>query len=562
MPPSPPPGLPLPHSSVPSAEVATQTRPRTTERDEELLRSIVALALRPPPAVVLSSHDMNVQKPYLTSGHSSSTSVSSINSTTPIYKDAPWSKPNLETASVGSSSEDNLSQAIADDIAALEPVERGYHRQTTFWLFSMIWAHQIWWIVAALSNLPFVLHTIRLEASTNRTTYVAQAALVNLTITVLVRNELILTALYWGSNLVPVRRFYAHRMVHSIGGLHVGCGIGAFLWITFYAYSIFTEQTPSSALHIALLVSAFLLPLGTFLIILFALRPLRDRFHNVWEYTHRFLGWFVLFDLVAHLALVAASSSTAVNLLKTSLPYLTALCIISVFYVWFTVRRPNVTIQANKHVAVVTFPGKPTMASGTFARISRDGIQWHAFSVALSNSHSTSDAEAQKKEAKAEFSLIVARAGDWTTKLIGDALQGKGPERMFIRGVHPPGFMYMHHAYKKVITVCTGAGIAPALPHIEQRTSDILLIWIAKNHRKTYGETVWQAVSSNLPSSQIILHDTGKMGRPDIGSLIERAAKMHDAEAVFVVSNDAYTQLCANICWRKGLRCYGATRDS
>lgn len=122
-----------------------------------------------------------------------------------------------------------------------------------------------------------------------------------------------------------------------------------------------------------------------------------------------------------------------------------------------------------------------------------------------------------------------------------------------------------------MITVCTGAGIAPALPHIEQRTSDILLIWIAKvrlpffpalspppsftslnyegdyimdpmltylsrqNHRKTYGETVWSAVMSNLPSSQVILHDTGKMGRPDIGSLIERAAKMHDAEAVFVV---------------------------
>lgn len=31
-----------------------------------------------------------------------------------------------------------------------------------------------------------------------------------------------------------------------------------------------------------------------------------------------------------------------------------------------------------------------------------------------------------------------------------------------------------------VVTVCTGAGIAPALPHIEQATSDIMLIWIAK----------------------------------------------------------------------------------
>lgn len=93
------------------------------------------------------------------------------------------------------------------------------------------------------------------------------------------------------------------------------------------------------------------------------------------------------------------------------------------------------------------------MANGTFARISRDGIQWHAFSVAMSNTHSglkpASDTEAQRTKVKPEFSLIVARAGDWTTKLIRDALEGKGPERMFIRGVQPPGFMYMHHAYKK-----------------------------------------------------------------------------------------------------------------
>jgi hypothetical protein len=56
-----------------------------------------------------------------------------------------------------------------------------------------------------------------------------------------------------------------------------------------------------------------------------------------------------------------------------------------------------------------------------------------------------------------------------------------------------------------------------------------------QNHRKTYGEAVWKAVTSNLPSNQLILHDTGESGRPDIGSLIEKAAKAHDAEAVFVV---------------------------
>lgn len=129
MPPRAPPGLPCPHPNA--------------ERDEDFLRSVVAFAIRHPDPAVLSSHDMRAHKPYLTPGHSSTSSVSSVNSLTPIYKEAPWTKPggasDPESASVTSSSEDNLSQAIAEDIAVLEPVERGYHRQTPFWLFSMIW---------------------------------------------------------------------------------------------------------------------------------------------------------------------------------------------------------------------------------------------------------------------------------------------------------------------------------------------------------------------------------------------------------------------------------------
>ncbi|KAG9123086.1 hypothetical protein FRC07_000255 [Ceratobasidium sp. 392] len=329
------------------------------------------------------------------------------------------------------------------------------------------------------------------------------------------------------------------------------------------------EVDLSSALHVALLTTALILPLGLTVIIGCALRPVRERYHNAWEYTHRYVGWFA--DLIIHLVIKALTLASPVQLFYTSLPYLTAISVVSIFYVWFTVRHARISIRANKSVAVLTFPGTPTMRSGTFARISRDGRERHAFSVAMTDFE------------KKEFSLIVARAGDWTTKLITDVLNRRGPGRMWIRGVQAPGFMYMHRAYKKgergagvtgvmlrqttlnrvtVVTVCTGAGIAPALPHIEQATSNIMLIWIVKNHRKTYGEAVWKAVTSNLPAHQLILHDTGESGRPDIGSLIERAVKAHDAEAVFVVSNDPYTQLRASICRRKGLRCYGANRDS
>ncbi|GAB1526586.1 hypothetical protein RhiTH_009754 [Rhizoctonia solani] len=492
----------------------------------ELLKGALVLALQEPSPVHLSHRSMRrSNNPYLTTGHSSNASVASVASiastaticsTTPIRsQEASWRPSDPEKAS--DANDNDLSQALAEDIAALEPIEHDYHRQQPFWLFSMIWAHQIWWVIAGVINIPFFYHVSKYSPSTTRTSFIAQASLVNLTITVLVRNELLLAGLYWAFSKIPFRRFYAHRMLHSIGGLHVGCAFGTFI------VEVGRSTSLNSTLDIALLVTSIILPVGITVIIFFALRPLRERFHNAWEYTHRYVGWTVIADLVVHLGLKAATLDTPEQLFYTSLPYLTLACIISIFYIWFTVRHAQISIRANRSVAVVTLPGAPTMRSGTFARISRDGFEWHAFSVAMTDFE------------KREFSLIVGRAGDWTTGLINDALDTRGPEKIYIRGVCPPGFMYMHRSYKKVVTVCTGAGIAPALPHIEQHTSDIMLIWIAKNHRKTYGEAVWNTVTSNLPANQVILHDTSLSGRPDIASLLEKAAIAHDAEAVFVV---------------------------
>jgi hypothetical protein len=90
-------------------------------------------------------------------------------------------------------------------------------------------AHQLWWIFSLLANLPLVLHIARLPRDASRTSIIAQVALVNLTITVLVRNELILAASYWLASMIPFRRFYPHRMLHSVGGLHVGCAFATFM---------------------------------------------------------------------------------------------------------------------------------------------------------------------------------------------------------------------------------------------------------------------------------------------------------------------------------------------
>jgi ferredoxin-NADP reductase len=116
-------------------------------------------------------------------------------------------------------------------------------------------------------------------------------------------------------------------------------------------------------------------------------------------------------------------------------------------------------------------------------------------------------------------------------------------------------------AYSRVVTLATGAGIAPCLPQIDNATSNIYLLWLAKDHETTYGPEVWSIVSK-LPREQIVLHDTRRMGRPNAATMIQTAVEKHQAEAVFIVSNDRYTKAIIQVCWRMGIRCYGATRDS
>lgn len=306
------------------------------------------------------------------------------------------------------------------------------------------WAHQIWWIIVALFNLPGVLFAFnRLatktedfatdalsESSTQR--IFAYLSVFNLTMTIVIRNELLLTLLYWSFNYVPVFKFQFHRMLHSIGGLHVGAGFATFVWILVYMINMFARTTFGCTWQEWIMrITIVIMVAGLSVMILTALRPIRERYHNLWEYTHRFVGWFTLLNLVLHVIAKSATSRPA-TIFSTPLPYLTLVCLISVFYIWFTAQQVPVEASSGTGVAIVKFPCRPTMKDGTFARVSTDFLQWHAFSVAMTNN------------TKSEFAIIVGAAGDWTRSLVNGVAAGHGPTRMWIRGITPPGFMHMH----------------------------------------------------------------------------------------------------------------------
>ena len=48
---------------------------------------------------------------------------------------------------------------------------------------------------------------------------------------------------------------------------------------------------------------------------------------------------------------------------------------------------------------------------------------------------------------KPDFAIIVGAAGDWTRSLVESVSEGLGPEKMWIRGLNPPGFMTMHRTF-------------------------------------------------------------------------------------------------------------------
>src|SRR5579859_73148 len=280
------------------------------------------------------------------------------------------------------------------------------------------WAHQIWWAIVILANIPGILFSFHHTPTATKTEVQDKFALIavsNLTATIIVRNELLLLVLYRSFNYAPVLKFHSHRMIHSIGGLHVGAGVATFVWTLVYMTNMYSSL-PFRGIwqEWVLFSSAALLALGLFLMIIIAIRPIRVRFHNIWEYTHRFVGWFSLFVLLIHVATKASMQANPRALFNTPLPYLIIVCFISVFYVWFSVRKVRVRTEAGKGVAILKFHGRPSLRDGTFIRISTNFIQWHAFSVAMTDWDGR------------EFAVIMANAGDWTKSFIDAVNTGLG----------------------------------------------------------------------------------------------------------------------------------------
>ncbi|EKD17764.1 uncharacterized protein L3040_008053 [Drepanopeziza brunnea f. sp. 'multigermtubi'] len=387
------------------------------------------------------------------------------------------------------------------------------------------------------------------------------AEAVNLFMVVLMRQEYFINALYRVACLVPTSwPFWIRKRVaniYHIGGIHSGCAISALVWLI-----IFTVGSTINRPDVAVLtVSYLILALMTAMIVT-AHPAMRKKYHDSFEMVHRFAGWTVVALFWAQTVVVANSfredtvevdangviisnySSLGSALLKSPGMWLLSMATFSIILPWLHLRKVTVRTEFMSKSAVrLYFNYTRNPRPGTAIRIStRPLLEWHAFATIA-------------KPGENEFSILIANAGDWTSKQIE-----KGPSKMWVRGIPTSGVVGITPLFRSVLLVATGSGIGPCLPVIYAKKVRCHIFWSAPNPESTFGPEIINSITECYP--QAVIHNTKTMGRPDMVAMTYRMFKESGAEAVVIISNQKLTQLVVYGMESRGIPAYGAIFDS
>ncbi len=131
------------------------------------------------------------------------------------------------------------------------------------------------------------------------------------------------------------------------------------------------------------------------------------------------------------------------------------------------------------HCAVTPKPGH-------FVRISADPLfEWHGFACI----------PVPKQKG---FSLVVSKAGDWTSNKITEP-----PSKLWVRGVPCFGVLRITPLFRRVVFVATGSGIGPCAPCIFEQRIPIRLLWTSPNVRQTFGDDFVDSILKASPGAVV-----------------------------------------------------------
>ncbi|KAL4994732.1 hypothetical protein BDV10DRAFT_203570 [Aspergillus recurvatus] len=395
--------------------------------------------------------------------------------------------------------------------------------------------------------------------------HISTIAFVNLTVAVLVRQDMVINMLYAICCSVPTAWPLAIRRrcakIYHLGGVHSSAAVMAVTWYTggiCYNISSFVNRPTGPARPSVLTITLSLLALSIFLtMIVFAYPTLRKKHHDLFERVHRFGGWAALVIIwvqtFSSIRDQRVSSHSLGNAIVTTPAFWMLLVItLSIASPWLFLRSVPVDAEVLSNHAVRLHFTYTVPVNGTFTRLSRRPLlEWHSFATVPAP-------EAANGREKG-YSLVVSRAGDWT----GGQIE-RPPARLWVRGIPTSGVMRISPLFTRLVLLGTGSGIGPLLGHIQspslRRKCPVRIIWSTPSPVSTFGHEVVNAVYT--ADAGAVVHDTKVLGRPDLVRMCWDAVQAFGAEGVVVISNEKVTKKVVYGMESRGVAAYGAIWDS
>ena len=373
----------------------------------------------------------------------------------------------------------------------------------------------------------------------------ATAITANLAVAIAIRQDYIVNCLFAICRNVPhsaplsVRKRLAK--VYENGGAHAGAAVSAMVWSAILLAAAIRQQIQGESGSLPVLCLSSALFVCLLLIIVASLPQLRFKHHNVFENIHRVGGWtcvMLSWPTLVFLLRQQARDNSVHNrmlgnlVLRAPAFWLLNIISIHVLYPWLLLRKMAVVKheRLSDHALRVYFSGRERMQPlRTIALSSVPLREWHSFAV-LSGEGSI---------AGGSRSCIVSNAGDWTS-----SVTRQPPSHFYTRGLPKAGVLETAMAFRSIVLMATGSGIAPCLATLGQLPeTKIRLIWSAPNPMETFGKSIMDLVMQL--DSEALIHNTrvDPSQRPDLVQMACDAYDGEEAEAVFFISNRKLTQV-------------------
>lgn len=347
----------------------------------------------------------------------------------------------------------------------------------------------------------------------------------------------------------PLRVRWTIGKYYHLGGIHVGAAVAGSVWYLVFVVMLgaaVIDGEPGVGLP-NVLVSAAIVSLF-FAMIVLAMPELRRKYHDMFEISHRFLGWGALALVWCNTILLVDGRSDGPligAMITTPAVWLLALTTAGAIWPWLLLRRIPIDVERpSSHVAIVRLDHDTNPGIGTTRPISRTPlVGWHHFGCAPG------------RAGERGYRMAVSRAGDWTADFIDDP-----PSHVWVRGVPAAGVANVRRLFRRVVFVATGSGIGPGLSHLLESGPDCRLVWVTRTPEATYGTGLVGEIRTAQPDA--IIWNTDERGKPDVLRLAYGAAVEFDAEAVICISNKSVTWKVVEGLERRGIPAFGPIWDS